>query len=181
LLNRPRFKACRPGLSRMFLPELPNRPFGGAPKAEASNQRSIVRWLVGRLPLPIRSGIPPIVCVLEGSEPANVGVMNSPVCALYVALISQPPNIQLLGPPWFIQRRPMPAGISQISAVTSRWRGLYCASARSRRRLKASSSVGPPSVIPTSSVSVIVFAQVHATSNDRPLRKRLLTCVESAW
>ena len=60
-------------------PVLPNRPLGGTAKADASNQRSIDRWLSGKLPLAIRSGTPPKTWVLEGSDPANVGVKNSPV------------------------------------------------------------------------------------------------------
>jgi len=44
-LNMARLAICRPGPMRMPRPELPNRPAlaGGATKAEASNQRSIVR------------------------------------------------------------------------------------------------------------------------------------------
>src|SRR4030095_7224975 len=96
-----------PGPSRILSPELPNRPtlvralsgqiglLSGHPgilKAEASNQRPRERSAVGRFPSPIRSGRPPIVLVLEGSRPVNVGLKYCPDCRLTFQLVCQPPR-----------------------------------------------------------------------------------------
>ena len=64
----------------MPLPAFPNRPLAGTTKHDVSNQRWRVRSLLGRFPSQIRSGLPPMVFVLEGSRPpAKEGVRNSPV------------------------------------------------------------------------------------------------------
>src|SRR5262249_52484739 len=68
-----------PGPSRTSEPLLPKRPGGGTAKHDASNQRLMLRSLDGRLPLQTRSGRPPLVLVLDGSLPENVGEKYQPL------------------------------------------------------------------------------------------------------
>src|SRR5262245_31434563 len=77
---------------RMFKPELPNLPMGtdwlqrgvaaghpGTTNADASKKRLTARP-DDRLPLPTRSGMPPMVPVPEGSKPEKDGVKYWPDC-----------------------------------------------------------------------------------------------------
>ena len=81
-----------PGPSRMLIPELPNLPMlagfahagseSGHPgilNALASNQWSTERWLLGKLPLAIRSGSPPKELVFDGSVVEKKGENHCPV------------------------------------------------------------------------------------------------------
>src|SRR5437667_10344383 len=109
-----------PGPSRILRAELPNRPtlvrtlsgqiglVSGHPgilKAEASNQRSMARAPPGRLPAPIRSGLPPIGLVYEGSRPVKVGLKYCPDCKLTFQLVCQPPNNPSTQPPAPLRNR----------------------------------------------------------------------------
>ena len=88
----------------MFKPELPHLPNGagllqtgvdaGQPgMANAVASKAWFTFQLEILPLPIRSGMPPIVPVPEGSKPENVGVKYWPSCITAIQLVRQPPRM----------------------------------------------------------------------------------------
>src|ERR1041385_7783957 len=107
----------------MLYPELPKRPTGaglghsgfaaghpGTTNAEASKKCRSFRES-GILPLPTRSGTPPMVPVPEGSEAENDGVKYCPDCITAVNVTRQPPMTWFNAPGIFESTRcPRPKG-----------------------------------------------------------------------
>src|SRR5690349_12773472 len=92
LLNSERSTCFVPGPYRMFRPELPKVYWPGATKADASNQRSMVRWSDGSSPDPMRFGNCDPVPVFSVFV-CMVGVKGSPVWKVPIVLICHPPAI----------------------------------------------------------------------------------------
>src|SRR2546423_9999249 len=90
-------------------------------KAEASNQCSSVRCSVGKLPFAMRSGRPPDVLVLDGSEPEKLGVKNWPDSMMATQSACQPPSAKSTGRGAFVRNLfPCPNGIAQTAVTTPR-------------------------------------------------------------
>src|SRR5260370_2855645 len=96
-LNKERSTCFVPGPYRVFRPELPKTYWPGATKAEASNQRSMLRASEGSSPDAMRFGncdpVPVfrlLVCI--------VGVKGSPLWNVPIVLSCHPPASHCHGP-----------------------------------------------------------------------------------
>src|SRR5688500_2848480 len=105
----------------MFTPLLPKRPLGGNTNAVGSNHRSTVRSPRARPPFPIRSGKPPKVFVLDGSEPEKAGEKKVPLPKKLIEYNCHPPTTWSIIPgPRFRNFVPRPNGKSYMTVTTAR-------------------------------------------------------------
>src|SRR5262249_31191946 len=84
--------------------------------------------------------------------PAKVIENGGPVWNVWPNISSQPPSTAFLQPPPFIQRRPLPTGISYVIVLTQRWDMSKPARPFSRLRLYQVRPLAPPSLSELSSV-----------------------------
>src|SRR5215472_7000971 len=175
-LNNERSTCRVPGPYRTLRPELPKTYWPGATKAEASNQRSMVRSPAGSSPDAMRFGncepVPVFrlfVCI--------VGVKGSPVWKVPMVFTCHPPASHSMGPRALeSQCRPLPNGSSSVLLSASLWRTSKVELPRCAKRLRES-WIGL--LLDSPLVSSMLWAQVHAPEKRAaPIRRWKVVCNE---